>query len=527
MAARLASRPRFGRRAVSQSVSFTAPIGGLNARDSLAAMPPTDAVTLDNFFPTPTTVNLRNGYDSWATGLPADVESLMPYNAQSGTSTLFAASGTAFYNVTSSGAVGAAVRTGLTNARWQHINFGTPGGQFLLTVNGSDKLRGYNGSAWWTDGDGTHDVTGFDTATAIHINSYKTRVYFVEKNSLSVWYLGVNSIAGAATELDLSPIFRLGGYLMAMGTWTVDNAAGVQEYAVFISSEGEVAVYQGYDPSSSGSWSIVGMFRMGRPIGRRCFEKVGSDLVVITADGAFQLSRAMLTDRSQRQDAMTDKIVKLINQDVQNYGANFGWQVTLFPIGNKLIINVPEEQGDTQYQYVMNTISGAWCRFTGWNANCFAVMGDTLYFGGNLGTAANSAYVAKADIGYSDDGAYIFGTAKTAFSNFGAPGRLKRWTMVRPVFYTAGSFRPSMRMDVDFDDVLPTSVGFYSDASGTAWDSALWNTFPWGSVTGIKTNWQSVSGLGYWGALHMRAVNNATPVQWMSTDYVFEAGAIL
>jgi hypothetical protein len=56
---------------VARSSSITAPIGGLNARDSLAAMPPQDAVTLDNWFPTPTTVDLRKGYTQWSTGYPA------------------------------------------------------------------------------------------------------------------------------------------------------------------------------------------------------------------------------------------------------------------------------------------------------------------------------------------------------------------------------------------------------------------------------------------------------------------------
>lgn len=514
-------------RPVARTLSVTAPVGGLNARDSLAAMPPTDAVTLDNFFPTPTTVNLRNGYTQWATGLPADVQSLMPYITPTA-STLFAASGTAFYNVTSSGAVGAAVVTGLTNAKWQSVNMGTPGGTFLYCFNGVDKPRYWDGSAWVAVDSGTTPaITGVTTTLLVHANVFKNRLYMVEVNSMSVWYLPVNSVGGAAEELDLTPIFKLGGYLMAMATWTVDNSAGIQEYAVFITSEGEIAVYQGYDPSTSGSWSIVGMFRTGRPVGRRCFAKVGADLILITSDGAFPLSQALVTDRSQLRAAITDKISKLINQDIENYGSNFGWDITLYPIGNKLIINVPQDEGDQQYQYVMNTLTGAWCRFTNWNANCFMVMGNTLYFGGNLGASANSAYVAKADTGYSDNGAYIFGDAKTAFQYFGNPGTLKRWTMIRPTFYVAGTFVPAIRVDVDFEDVFPTSVGSFSNTSGTAWDTALWNTFPWGSVSAIRSDWQSVYGIGYCAALHMRVVNNATPVQWMSVDYVYEPGAVI
>jgi hypothetical protein len=95
------------------------------------------------------------------------------------------------------------------------------------------------------------------------------------------------------------------------------------------------------------------------------------------------------------------------------------------------------------------------------------------------------------------------------------------------VFYTAGTFRPAIRLDVDFEDVLPTGTGSFTNTSGTAWNTALWNTFPWGSVSAIKGDWQSVSGIGKCAALHMRVVNNSTPVQWMSVDYVYEKGGVL
>jgi hypothetical protein len=88
------------------------------------------------------------------------------------------------------------VVTGLTNARWQYVNSSTSAGSFLMAVNGSDKLRGWDGSAWWTDGDGTHDITGVDTAACIHIQSFKRRVWLIQKNSGKVWYLPTDAIAG-------------------------------------------------------------------------------------------------------------------------------------------------------------------------------------------------------------------------------------------------------------------------------------------------------------------------------------------
>lgn len=585
----------------SKSLSSPAPIGGLNAHDALAAMPPDDAVTMDNMFPTTTSVDLRNGYELWASGLPADVETLMAYRSAT-TTQGFAASGTAFYDVSNQGAVGAPVVSGLANARWQTVNFGTPGGQFLYCVNGADYPQVYNGTTWAQVAsvaaqtissitrvgtlatltaaaphglvtgnqitvtgatssvyNGTYivtvtgastltyvmasdpgggasvvgtyivspAVTGVDPRNLIHVNLYKNRLFFVEKNSLSVWYMPLNSISGAASEIDLSPLFKMGGYLMAMVTWTIDNAAGVNEYAGFISSEGEVVIYLGTDPATADNWNIEATFHMGRPVGRRCFVKVGSDVIVICADGFYPLSKALLTDRSQQQDAISDKIVNLVNNDVKAYAANFGWQACLYPTGNKLIINVPRREGEIQYQYVMNTITGAWCRFTGWNANCFETMNDELFFGGNLGYGANTGYVAKADVGFSDNGAFINAEVKTAFRYFGALGQLKRFTMCRPIFFTAGALQAALSMDVDFQDIRPTAAPSFSGTAGTLWNTAPWNSFPWGDVEGIKQDWQGVTGVGQCGALHMLIKNNATLLQWQSVDYVYEVGGVI
>lgn len=64
--------------AVSESIP--SPTGGWNARDALSDMPPEDAVSLENFFPTTTSVNLRNGYTNFATGFGSQVETVMGYN---------------------------------------------------------------------------------------------------------------------------------------------------------------------------------------------------------------------------------------------------------------------------------------------------------------------------------------------------------------------------------------------------------------------------------------------------------------
>jgi len=148
----------------ANTITVPAPIGGWNARDSLGSMALEDAVTLTNWWPGTNSVVLRYGYTKHATGMTGQVETVMTYSSGT-TDKLFAAVGTSVYNITSSGAVGAADLTSLTNAKRQSVTFTTTGGSYLMMVNGADKLRSYDGSAWRKDGDGAgYDITGVNTA---------------------------------------------------------------------------------------------------------------------------------------------------------------------------------------------------------------------------------------------------------------------------------------------------------------------------------------------------------------------------
>lgn len=112
-----------------------APVGGLNVRDSIADMPAEDAVIMTNMFPLPDKVMLRKGHIAHATGLGAQVEAVVDYNSATG-SELYAATAADIFDVSTAGAVGAAVVTGQTSGKWQHINFATAALQYLYMVNG-------------------------------------------------------------------------------------------------------------------------------------------------------------------------------------------------------------------------------------------------------------------------------------------------------------------------------------------------------------------------------------------------------
>lgn len=480
-------------------------------------MEPNEAVSLVNLFPGTTSVNLRLGFSQFATGLPSRTDTLMQYSSGSNATKLKAIAGGKVYDVTAGGAVGAAEQSGLTNSRWQYINFATPGGNFLEMCNGSDGVFTYNGTTWT---DQSAAITNVTAANLIGINEHKSRIWFVEKGTLKAWYLPVASITGAAAALDLSSFCERGGYLMAIGTWTIDAGTGVDDYAVFITSNGEVLVYQGTDPSSSTTWALKGIWWIGSPIGRRCFVKWRGDLLVITQDGLFPLSGALQSSRVNPRVALTDLIQSSMGNAIVLYAANFGWQIMSFPKQNMLLLNVPVTDGNSQQQYVMNTITGKWCSFTGWNANCFELLNDDLYFG-------SSTYVGKAWNTSLDSGAAIFMDGLQAFNYFDDKESQKRFTMMRPVLLINSTQQVRGAINTDFDQSAPASAISTTSFTGALWDTAVWDTDLWSDTLSVSQQWQGATGVGRCGAPHLQANVNGATLQWLATDVVFEKGGIV
>ena len=500
----------------SQTVSVPAPIGGVNARDSFAAMPPTDAIVMDNYFPTPSYVSLRNGIQSWATGLTGAVNTVMAYNGIS-TRKLFAASVTSIFDVSALGAVGAAVVTGIGTDKLQHAMFSSGTGvNVLIWCNGSVTPQFYNGTAWANT---TIAGSGLTAANLITVTVHQNRCWYIEKNTMNVWYAAPGAFQGTCIQLPLAAYFKMGGYLVNMASWSIQNVSGINDYAAFISSEGEVAVYQGYDPSAIATWSLVGIFRIGRPIGVRCYARLASDIVVITADGVTSLNNAILTDRTDQSKELTYKILNAINNDVQLYNAQYGWQLIDYPLGNKLILNVPEVSATTSHQWVQNQVSKAWCRFTNWNAFCWELQQDALYFGGNT-------KVYLADVNNTDDGVAITTDCKPAFSYFDNPGAIKRWVMCRPIFQANAQIQPRITLNLDYQDVVPSPYTFVN-ASGALWNVSPWNTTPWGGTTVVVKNWIGLAGLGYVASGRIGTQTTGVSYSWFSTDYMYEVGGPL
>lgn len=625
MRASVLRQQRFQQAQVPQAQGWVvaAPVGGLNARDALANMPETDAVTLDNWFCQPTWVELRGGKKTLAT-FTGSCETLAAYNALSGSNQLFAgvtaSSVGSLYRVDNSGGgAGTLVAGGggplvqsITGVQYDWVQLGTSAAEVLYLVNGLDNPLLYDGTTWWaitpyvtgtvtgitnaasavvtintvsvsnpfTNGTtaGLTGVTGMTqinnvnatiTATGgssgawtitLNVNSsgfgvygsggtlqspfpyalstgpspltslsqvmrYKSRLWFVQANTMNVYYLPQNVFAGALTLLPMAANFDLGGSLSLICTNSLDNSLGLSDYIAFVSNQGEVVMFQGFDPAQASTFYETGHFRIGRPLalGRRGWVKIGSDAAVLTTDGLVPLSKALVADRSQPLIAITDKIRSAINGDAKLYGSNWGWQILLYPMGTKIVINVPIQAAVLTYQYVQNTISGAWATFgklnSPWNALCFELMGDNLYYG-TIGSCA------QCDTGLSDDGVAFTVTAKPAFSYMNDREHVKWFTQCQPIFQVTGNITLSLTINTDFSTQGATNTVPVSSGNTAPWNTSPWNTTFWGDAVQIAKPWIGLAASGYSASLGLQASVMNLTAKWQSTNFIFKPGTL-
>ena len=499
------------------------PTDGWDAISPLASMDPKRAPILNNWIPRPGWIELREGYFPWVflAARTTPVETLMVYRAQ-GSEKMFAAAGSVIYDVSTFG-ISSSVQTGLNSARWQYVNF-TPalGATVIQLVNGVDALRQYNGSTWSTPA-----ITGLPnsltTSSITNIHAQKRRLWYVLGDgsgggSTVCAFMPTDAITGAiAGTLDLGANWTKGGYLLAITDWTVDGGNGPQDYMCFISNRGQITIFSGTDPTSSTAFTMVGTFDISPPISARCATKIGSDVGLITQQGVIPLSQALPFDPSaERSVAITARIQNAM-ANAAAYGLNlFGWQLISFAPQQLAVLNVPQVENTTQVQFVMNALTGAWCQFTGWNANNFEVYNNVLYFGGNVGDI-NQCFVGSSDLNQP-----INADMQCAYNYFDAPGRLKRMTMVQPFLTAAQSITPFIAIDEDFQVQTQTAPVVILN-SGALWDVAKWDIDVWFGQIVQSTNWLSTNAIGHALAVHMTInIGNNNPLDSQALfDFAF------
>jgi hypothetical protein len=522
---------------VSQSRTLVAPVKGWHVGSPIAAAPPQTAFLLENAFPELDHVRARGGSAAFATGMPnAAVTSLMRYSAgTSGATKMFASCNGSIFDVTSPGAVGAPLVTGLDPiAPFVFVQFAATGAQNLMAVNGVNPLQLYNGSTWGT----SPAITGLTGNPLNYLWVYKSNVWAIQSGSLDAWYLPGSTIGGPISKYPMSPLFARGGSLIAGGTWGIPATdSGIDHANVFVTDQGEVAIFTGDTPALT-NWNQLGVFRISPPVGPKCLLQAGGDLAIMTQDGIIPVSTIQNTDQIALQNqAVTRDIQPAWRDAVLARQGLTGWQIISWPNRSMAVVTLPHMNVADNTQFVANARTGAWCRYTGWDVQSMEVGGlslEKLFYGTSDGR------VMQAETGGQDDGKPYTMTVFPSYTDlsqtdFGyaslsQSASRKQLKMVRPRLQSNGAIAPKITVNTDFDISVPTfppasTIGL----AGALWGVALWGVDVWPQTFFEPAAWVPAFALGAVISPIMQITFQSTvrpDVRLTATDILFEVGSI-
>lgn len=379
---------------------------------------------------------------------------------------------------------------------------GTTGTLLIGTVTGgpfqnNEIISGGGGSAT-ADGTTTQlfvGITGVETSSLDYVWSYKNRLFFIEKDSMNAWYVPIDQIGGAMTKFPMGGVFPLGGSLLFGASWSLDSSGdgGLSEQCIFVTTEGEVAVYQGDNPSTAATWSKVGTYRIGKPLGPKAWIRAGGDLVIATDIGFVPLSQAIQRDYAALSPSAVSFPIETAWNDAVSLRRAEDWHCVVWPERQMVVVSLPTINEQTPAMYVANARTGAWGNFTGWSGTCLEVFGGRMFFGSEEGKIIE-AYVTGLDQGSTYTACYV-----PLFVDFGNSGALKIADIARLVTRSAQQINPQLSVMEDYVIDLPPSPSAAGVESGSVWDAGIWGESTWGQETQkiIRQDWTSVGGSGY------------------------------
>lgn len=344
---------------------------------------------------------------------------------------------------------------------------------------------------------GVEFADGLTSADMSFVWVYKNRLWFAQKESLNAWYMAdVDAIGGEATVFPLAGVLGKGGALLFGQSWSLEAGAegGLSEQCIFASDEGEVAIFQGGDPNEAADWGKVGVYRIGKPLGTRAFIRGGGDLAISTSVGLVPLSKAIQLDVTSLNTATVSYGIADAWTEATGLRGMEGWQAELWPEQKMAIISPPITQdAPAPVLFVSNTETGAWGRYTGWDARCMEVFGGRLFMGGADGR------VVIANVGGDDEGQAYTGTVLPLYDDFGAPASLKIPTTGRSVVRGTSRIAGQVSFMAEYTLTLPSAPSAASISSiGSIWGAGIWGTSVWGGGLAdiVSQDWSSLGGRG-------------------------------
>jgi hypothetical protein len=523
------------RKTLLQQGHIAAPFG-VNVVSPASAIPDTDGLILLNVVAGDRGLKPRQGFLEHVTGVGSgQVRSLIPYHGStSAADKLFAATQTNIYDCSVSTGTPTSAHTFATNDAksghgiWQ--NFATTADHYLLYC---DETNGYliytQGTGLWSAG----SVTGVTPGNLVFVMQWKSRVWFVERNTSKAWYLAPGAISGAATSFDFGPLFRSGGYLVGLWTWTVDGGAGMDDFLVAISSSGDVVVFAGSDPSSSATFQQLGEWSTGGvPAGRRIATQFGGDILILTLLGILPLSKLVGGQLVTPDTYETYKIRPLFNQIISTQQQSLGWEMLIHPQDNFLFLNTPGTPGEPQEQFAMSYATRGWARFRGLDVYSAAIWQGNLFFGTRDGRVCKSTGFLDnvARDGTTVNASPVESVVLSSFQTLQSANK-KMVRLIRALFIIrdiAPSVQTFARYDFDMRDVSGTIAAPQALAGGSVWDTATWDASTWADTGAVGTynTVQGATGIGSSIAVGLRMKTSGYTV-FVGFDIAWEEGGLL
>lgn len=374
----------------------------------------------------------------------------------------------------------------------------------------------------------------FDVADLVAVTVWKSRVWFVERNSSRAWYLDVNSVFGTATSFDFGSKMRAGGPLVGTYNWSYDGGNGIDTHLVGISTAGDVVIYSGTDPTSADTFGLTGCWSVGGvPSGRRIVTDYGGDILVMSSIGVVPLSKLVVGQpvvAGSRSPYETGKIGNLFNQLASLYGELLGWALHIHPVDNALLLLIPQGEGSATQQLAMSFSTRGWTQYRDLPILSAGIYGGQLYFGTPDGRlCVNEGYVDNVQLADPTGWTGVAWSLLSAYTNMGNAAQ-KQVKMVRPNM-TSDSPQPQAVPTVKYGFNLgePAAPVYTPPTAGAGtWDGAVWDTDVWSDVL-YPTPYQPIygaSGMGREVAIALRGTAVARTVL-IGFDVFFEIGGLM
>lgn len=484
-------------RAQATYPSLPAPVRGWIENENLARNGGQGCSVLENWFPLQATVRLRGGHLKSATVGSSPVLSLITWQS-GGISKFFAATASAVFDISSLNADTApsAAFSGQTSGRWSWVQFGTSGGNYVVMVNGTDNPRYYDGSTW-TEITGVSSpiaITGVTPSTLSHVWMHSNRIWAVKKGTPDAYYLPVDVIGGSMTKFPLGSVFRRGGSLLFGETWSGDSGDGMDDRCIFVSDQGEVAVYQGIDPSDADTWSLVGRYDISRPTGVTTV-RAGGDVLIAMNDGIVPISAVVVKDPAALALSAVTRAIEPSWRRAMRLTDTEPVQIFKWPRESMMLVGLPN---DPSTMFAVNMQTGAWAKWTGMSAQCFGLYNDRAYFGASDG----KVYAVEAS-GEDNELPYVCRMSMLP-DPLGAPGAVKSIKQARATFRALAPFTARLSVATDYRTDFPTPPNaVINDSTPALWDVGLWDVSKWDDGEDselrqtVSTRWRSIGRLGF------------------------------